>query len=129
MPHLTLDYSENMETRTDIAALCDRIRCAAIETGVFPQAGVRVRAFKATHVSIADGNPENGFIDISVRLREGRDLEPREAAVTQIFEADKTFLEHVIEQHTVALSIEMRNIDAALSPKVNSIRKFMVESK
>ena len=129
MPHLTLDYSENMETRTDIAALCDCIRCAAIETGVFPQAGVRVRAFKATHVSIADGNPENGFIDISVRLREGRDLETREAAVTHIFEAAKTFLEHVIEQHPVALSIEMRNIDAALSPKVNSIRKFMVESK
>lgn len=128
MPHLTLDYSANMEARADISELCDCIRLAAIETGVLPKAGIRVRAFKADHVSIADGSPENGYIDITVRLREGRALDVREKAVNHIFDAAHEFLKPVLDAYPVALSIEMRNIDAALSPKVNSIRNFMKES-
>ena len=127
MPHLSIDYSANMEDRVDISALCDCVRLAAIETGVFPKAGIRVRAFVAEHVSIADGNPENGYIDISVRLREGREQEVREQAVTHLFAAAETFLKPVMDQYPVALSMEMRNIDASLSPKANSIRNFMKE--
>ena len=127
MPHLTIDYSPNMEERIDMTALCDLVRKAAIETGVFPEAGIRVRAFKADHVSIADGNPENGYIDVSVRLREGRDQETREKATAYLFAAIEAFIQPVMNQHPVALSLEMRNIDAALSPKSNSIRNFMKE--
>ena len=36
MPHITLDYSANMEARTDIAALCCHLRQAAAATGVSP---------------------------------------------------------------------------------------------
>ena len=127
MPHLTIDYSANMEERTDIAALCDCIRLAAIETSVFPLAGIRVRAFRADHVSIADGGTENGFIDISVRLREGRDLEVRREATRHIFAAAEAFLKPVLETHPFALSLEMRNIDPELSPKLNSIGQFLDE--
>ena len=128
MPHLILDYSANMEDRTDIAGLCDCLRLAAVETGVFPEAGVRVRAFKADHVSIADGNSNNGYIDISVRLREGRDQDTRVNATQYIFSAAEAYLRPVLESFPVALSMEMRDIDASLSPKVNSIRNFMKEN-
>ncbi|WP_050927966.1 5-carboxymethyl-2-hydroxymuconate Delta-isomerase [Aestuariivita boseongensis] len=125
MPHITLDYSANMEKRTDIPALCDHLRRAAIETGVFPMPGIRVRAFAATHVSIADGDPEHGYIDISIRLREGRDQETREAATQAIFEAAKTFLQPALDTYSIALSVEMRNIDASLSPKTGTIRDHL----
>jgi len=72
---------------------------------------------------------QHGYIDISVRLREGRELEIREKAVNHIFDAAHAFLISVMEAHPVALSIEMRNIDAALSPKINSIRNFMKEDE
>ena len=127
MPHLSIDYSANMEARVDMAALCDCIRLAALETGVFPKAGIRVRAFKADHVSIADGDGEHGYIDISVRLREGRDLDTRKQATARIFEAAEAFLKPALDEYPVALSLEMRNIDAGLSPKLNTIRKFMKE--
>ena len=51
MPHLMIDYSPNLEAHVDIAALCDHIRRAAIDTGVFPMAGIRVRAFAANPFS------------------------------------------------------------------------------
>ena len=125
MPHFTLDYSPNLAPEVDIAALCDCLRLSAIETGVFPKAGIRVRAFAATHVSIADGDPKHGYIDISVRLRVGRDLQTRQAATQAIFDAARRFLEPVMAQRSLALSFEMRDIDPALSPKCGTIRDHL----
>lgn len=125
MPHITIDYSPNLEPEVDIAALCDVLRRAAIETGEFPVAGVRVRAFAASHVSIADGNPEHGYIDISLRLRGGRDLPTRERATAHVFAAAEGFLAHVIAQRSLALSFEMRDMDPALSPKTGSTRDHL----
>ena len=125
MPHITIDYSANLEPEVAIAALCDLLRRAAIETGEFPVAGVRVRAFAARHVSIADGNPDHGYIDIGVRLRGGRDLATRERATAHIFTAAEGFLAHVMARRSLALSLEMRDIDPALSPKTGSIRDHL----
>lgn len=127
MPHIALEYSANMERRTDIAALCDHLRKAAISTGVFPMPGIRVRAFRADYVSIANGDDAHGFIDISIRLREGRDLDTRKAATQAIFEAAKSFLKPAMAQHSIALSLEMRDIDAALSPKSGTTRDHLKE--
>ena len=125
MPHITIDYSANLEPEVDIAALCDLLRRAAIETGEFPVAGVRVRAFAASHVSIADGNPDHGYVDIGVRLRGGRDLATRQRATAHIFAAAEGFLAHVMARRSLALSLEMRDIDPALSPKTGSIRDHL----
>ena len=125
MTHITIDYSANLEPEVDIAALCDLLRRAAIETGEFPVAGVRVRAFAASHVSIADGNPDHGYIDIGVRLRGGRDLATRERATAHIFAAAEEFLAPVMARRSLALSLEMRDIDPALSPKTGSIRDHL----
>ena len=64
---------------------------------------------------------ENGFIDISVRLRKGRDLETRKKATQHIFDTAQNFLNPILEKTPFALSMEMRNIDPELSPKINSI--------
>lgn len=130
MPHFHIDYSANLETVVDFSELCQVIRRAALETGVFPMAGIRVRATPCPHYAIADGAPEHGFIDLSVRLREGRPLDTRKAATAAIFKAAQTYLAPLMARQPVALSMEMRNIDAELSPKAGSIRDFLqTESK
>tara|TARA_B100000287_G_scaffold399449_1_gene417736 strand:+ start:170 stop:505 length:336 start_codon:yes stop_codon:yes gene_type:complete len=106
---------------------CNVLRLAGIETKVFPLAGIRVRAIRCDHYSIADNQPENSFIDISVRLREGRELSIKKDATNHIFAAAEKYLKSVLDQYPLALSFEMRDIDPELSPKVNSIRKFLKE--
>ena len=128
MPHFSIEYSSNLETKIDIGEFCNRLRIAGIETKVFPIKGIRFRAVCCEHFSIADNNPENGFIDISVRLREGRDLETRKKATEHIFSVAEKFLKPILKKYPFALSMEMRNIDPELSPKVNSIPNFMKES-
>ena len=125
MPHFHIDYSPNLEARLDIAGLCVAVRDAAAETGVFPLAGIRVRATPAAHVVMADGNPEHAFLDLSVRLREGRDLEKRKRATAMIFAAIEAYCADVMASSSFMLSMEMRDIDAELSPKASSIRDYL----
>ena len=125
MPHLIIDYSANLEDAVDIAGLCNALRLAATTLEVFPAAGVRVRAIPAPHWSIADGNPDHGYIDISVRLRAGRPQAAKEAATQALFKVAEDFVAPAMNHQPIALSFEMRDIDASLSPKTGSIRDFL----
>ena len=125
MPHLMIDYSVNVETDVDIGALCDTLRDVAASIDAFPLAGVKVRAVRVDHYAIADGNLEHGFIDISVRIREGRDMETKQDAAQKLFDAANEFVADVMQRRSLALSLELRDIDAALSPKSGSIRKYL----
>lgn len=125
MPHLTIEYSPNLVRDVDIAALCDRLRQAAVAQDVFPAAGVRVRAIAADYVSIADGNPAHGYIDVVIRLRGGRSQDAKEAATAALFEVVEQFVAPVMAKRPLALSMEMRDIDPSLSPKSGSIRDHL----
>ena len=125
MPHLMIDYSANVEPDVDMGALCDTLRDVAASIDAFPLAGVKVRAVRVDHYAIADGNPEHGFIDISVRIREGRDMQTKQNAALKIFDAANEFVADVMQRRSLALSLELRDIDAALSPKSGSIRKYL----
>ncbi|KPP86766.1 MAG: 5-carboxymethyl-2-hydroxymuconate isomerase [Rhodobacteraceae bacterium HLUCCO07] len=125
MPHLSIEYSANLDSMIDMHALCDHLRLATIDTGVFPMAGIRVRAFRADHVAIADGDPKHGFLDLSVRLRGGRDLATRKRATEHIFAALTDFMAPALAQHPIALSMETRDIDPELSPKAGTIRDHL----
>ncbi|WP_306143313.1 5-carboxymethyl-2-hydroxymuconate isomerase [Roseibium sp. MMSF_3412] len=125
MPHITIEYSANLDERTDIQALCEALRAEAAGIEAFPAPGIRVRALRADHFSIADGDPKHAFIDISVRLRAGRPQEVKEDAVKRLFQAAQDFLKPVLETSSLALSLEMRDIDPDLSPKTGTIREHM----
>ncbi len=125
MPHIQIDYSSNLDARLDIAGLCAVLRDAAVATGVFPLAGVRVRAIKADHVVIADGNPDHAFLDMSVRLRAGRTAAAKAQATAAIFAAAEGYCAEVMAKSSFMLSMEMRDIDPELSPKASSIRKYL----
>lgn len=125
MPHLMIDYSANVEPDVDMGAFCDTLRDVAASIDAFPLAGVKVRAVRVDHYAIADGNPEHGFIDISVRIREGRDMQTKQNAAQKLFDAANEFVAGVMQRRSLALSLELRDIDAALSPKSGSIRKYL----
>jgi len=127
MPHLIVDYSANLEEAIDMSALCDHLRRAAVQIEAFPAAGVRVRAIPAPHWSIADGDPRHGYIDISIRLRAGRPETVKKLATQAIFDAAQGFLAPVLASRPLALSLEMRDIDPALSPKTGTIRDYLEE--
>jgi 5-carboxymethyl-2-hydroxymuconate isomerase len=127
MPHFQIDYSANLEDVVDMGALCEVIRAEAATIAAFPMPGIRVRAVRVDHYAIADGDPKHGFIDLSVRLREGRTDAVKQDAITRVFAAMQGHLAQAMERHSIALSAEMRDIDADLSPKAGTIRDHLGE--
>jgi len=123
LPHITVEYSANLEDAADLAGLCEMLRATAAALDVFPMSGVRVRALCCAHYAIADGDPENGFVDISVRLRGGRPLALRRDATERLFTAARSHLSALISSRPIMVSLEMRDIDPELSPKLNTIRE------
>lgn len=127
MPHISLEYSANLETALDMYGLCVALKNSAAATGVFPPAGIRVRATACTHSVIADGDPQHGFIDIHIRLRAGRTDAAKTAATDALFATACEFTAAYMAAHPFMLSLEMRGIDADLSRKTSSIRDYLPE--
>lgn len=125
MPHFQIEYSANLETTIDMGALCEAIRAKAATIDTFPIAGIRVRATRVDFVAMADGDPKHGFIDLSIRLREGRPDGVKRDAIDQIFATLKEFMTPAMASHSIALSAEMRDINAELSPKFGTIRDHL----
>jgi len=125
LPHFHLEYSANLEATVDIGALCEAIRDTAASIDIFPLVGIRVRATRVDHYAIADGNAKHGFIDLSIRLREGRSETAKKDAVEKIFDCLRAFMEPVLATSSVALSAEIRDIAAEMAPKYGTIRQHL----
>jgi 5-carboxymethyl-2-hydroxymuconate isomerase len=121
MPHFTIEYSANLDKRADMGAVVELVRKAAVETGIFPLGGIRVRAIRCEHYAIADGNAQFGFLDMVLRLGEGRDLATRKKAGEHIFKAVSAYLDPVFANSKFALSFDMQINDKETSWKRNNI--------
>ncbi|MBX5156335.1 5-carboxymethyl-2-hydroxymuconate Delta-isomerase [Rhizobium sp. NZLR8] len=121
MPHLTIEYSANLDDRADIGALCETLLKTVLETGLFELGAVRVRALRADHYAIADQLPENAFVDLNFRIGKGRTAEEKKGTGEAIFAAAADVLGPLFETPHFALSLEIREIDAELSWKKNAI--------
>jgi 5-carboxymethyl-2-hydroxymuconate isomerase len=125
MPHFTIEYSANLDGRVDMGKLVEVVRKAAVETGIFPLGGIRVRAVSCEHFAIADGSAHFGFLDMVLRLGEGRDLATRKKAGEHIFEALSGYLDPVFASSKFALSFDMQINDKETSWKRNNIHEAL----
>ena len=125
MPHFTIEYSGNLDRHVDIGAVVELVRKAAVETGIFPLGGIRVRAIKCEHYAIADGRANLGFLDMVLRLGEGRDLATRKKAGEHIFRVLSDHLDPVFSASKFALSFDMQINDKETSWKRNNIHEAL----
>ena len=125
MPHFTIEYSANLDARVDMAEVVELVRKAAVETGIFPLGGIRVRAIRCEHYAIADGAPQFGFLAMVLRLGEGRDLAARQKAGEHIFKALSAYLDPVFAASEFGLSFDMQINDKETSWKRNNIHEAL----
>lgn len=125
MPHFTIEYSANLDGRLDIGAVCEVVRKAAVETGIFPLGGIRVRAIKCEHYAIADARQDYGFLDMVLRIGEGRDLPTRQKAGEHVFQVLSKHLDPVFAASRFALSFDLQINDKDTSWKRNNIHEAL----
>ena len=125
MPHFTIEYSGNLDRHVDMGAVVELVRKAAVETGIFPLGGIRVRAIRCEHFAIADGQKIFSFLDMVLRLGEGRDLATRKKAGEHVFKVLSAHLDPVFAQTRFALSFDMQINDKETSWKRNNIHEAL----
>ena len=78
MPHVTIQYTANLDPDANMGVLCaalaEVIRAQRDGDGkrVFPIGGTRVLAYPASIFAVADGAPDRAFVYINVRIAPGR---------------------------------------------------------
>src|SRR5438067_6577028 len=125
MPHFTIEYSANLDALMDMSEVVEVVRKAAVETGMFPLGGIRVRAIRCEHYAIANGDAQFGFLAMVLRLGEGRDLAARKTAGEHIFKVLSSYLDPVFAGSKLALSFDMQINDKETSWKRNNIHEAL----
>lgn len=113
MPHLVLLYSGNLETETDMTALCRRLADAMLtvqdEQGqqVFPTGGVRVFAYPASHYAVADGQHDYAFLYLNLRMGRGRTAAVKQRAGEVLLAAAKAHCELLFAKRYLGLTLQV----------------------
>jgi 5-carboxymethyl-2-hydroxymuconate isomerase len=127
MPHIIIEYSDNLEKKINLDQLIEKVHKIAIDTGVFPIGGLRIRAAKREHYKIADGHPDNCFIHVELKIGPGRDKETKKLALEKIFSNLEDYLRPTHENSPLAMSAELNEFDFELRINKNNIHKHIEE--
>lgn len=127
MPHLVVEYSANLEDRIAIQELVQKVHEAALATGVFELAAIRTRAERRDVYAIADGHKDNSFVAVWVRIAKGRDEESRKRLGKTIFEVVCNHLEKALDARSLAISLEVQEIDPTAAFRKNGLHSLVKE--
>jgi 5-carboxymethyl-2-hydroxymuconate isomerase len=101
------------------------MHATAVGIEALPIGGIRVRAARRELVRIADGHPDNAFINVTLRIARGRPVDVRQAAGEELFATLKEFVDEIYQRRPLALSFEIQEIDPDMRWKQGNIRDFM----
>jgi 5-carboxymethyl-2-hydroxymuconate isomerase len=125
MPHVIIECSSNVGGRANLHAIVEAMHTAALETGVFPIGGLRVRVNESEIFRIADGDPANAFVHVELRIGAGRDLATRERAAKHMFDALTAVLADAFERTPIGISLELNEIVPETSHKLNNLHEYV----
>ena len=113
MPHLVILYTPQLDTETDMSALCRALADAMLtvrdEAGkpVFPVGGTRVLAYPAAHHAVADGSRDAAFAYFNVRMGRGRSPAVQQQAGELLASVVRTHFAPVLAQRPLGLTLQI----------------------
>ncbi len=115
MPHLTLEYSSNLEFETQ--PLLARLHSELAATGAVSLNAIKSRAVRRSEYRVADGDPDYAFVFANLLILEGRPPEvKREFAQRVMAVLKETFGDHIANGY-LSLSVDIKEMrqDIAMS--------------
>ncbi len=123
MPHLTIEYSENLESHLDGDRFLQAMAEAMQSTGVFRTGGVRIRAYPVGRFHVADGHENNGFMALTLKIAPGRTREQKTSIGQSLLATAGKWLEKPLAGGHLSLSVEVSELDPDFRWNVNSIHE------
>jgi 5-carboxymethyl-2-hydroxymuconate isomerase len=125
VPHITVEYSANLEATMPIAALVADVHRAVLATSIFKLGAVRTRAARRDMFVIADGDPQNAFINVVARVTSGRPAEKRRGLAEAIMAVLDQQTATSARSRGLALSVYVEEIDEDGALRKNNLHARM----
>jgi 5-carboxymethyl-2-hydroxymuconate isomerase len=119
MPHLTLEYTDNVDL--DVQPLLARLHEELVATGAVNLKGIKSRAVRLTDYRIADGDPAYAFVHVSLLIREGRPLEVQQEAARRVMNVLKETLGKRFESGYLSLSVDIKEMGEGIAQTLHNI--------
>lgn len=113
MPHLVILYTPNLETATDMTALCralaDTMLAVQDDEGeqVFPTGGTRVLAYPAAHYAVADGKQDYAFVYLNLRMAAGRSDATKKRAGGVLLARATTHFDPLMKDRLIGITLQV----------------------
>lgn len=130
MPHLVIQYSQNLEQKMDVQGLCQTLSQEILAqqdsqgNRVFPIGGTRVLAYPATHYVIADGQGDYGFMYLNFRITAGRPSELVKQVGDALLARLREFMAPVFERETIGYTLQIDEGPEVYDAKEGNLRKL-----
>ncbi len=130
MPHLSVEYSANLDTGGRIGELCQTLariidRQFEGDNKVFPTGGIRVRALRCEHYCIADGTLDAAFVHANFRIGRGRSEAARRAVGEALLAALSRHFSGPHARSGLALSVEVNEFNELGTWKQNDLHALL----
>jgi 5-carboxymethyl-2-hydroxymuconate isomerase len=113
MPHLTLEYSDNLEI--NIQPLLARLHDELVATGAVNMKGLKSRAIRHTHYRIADGDEGYAFVHLNILIREGRPLETQQEVARRAMAVLEDAFGHRFNEGYLSLSVDVKEMKEGIA--------------
>lgn len=123
MPHVIVEYTDNIKEEAQIGVLLKQINQSLIDSGgVFPIAGIRSRAIELKDYVVADGSEDDAFVHVALKIGGGRSEQELKQACDKLFEMIKAHFADLFAKRYLALSMEVEEFSRP-TYKQNNIHK------
>ena len=119
MPHLTLEYTDNLQF--DVQPLLARLHAELVATGAVNLKGIKSRAIRHSAYRIADGNEEYAFVHVNLLIREGRPFEVQKDAAQRVMEVLKETFGDRFEKGHLSLSVDIKEMRDGIAQTFHNI--------
>ena len=119
MPHLTLEYTDNLDF--DVQPLLARLHSELVATGAINLKGIKSRAVRHTEYRIADGNPEYAFVSVNLLIREGRPIDVQQDMTQRVLAVLKETFGERFENGYLSLSVDIKEMKDGIALTFHNI--------
>lgn len=126
MPHCIVEYTDNLVSDNIIPRFLEELAVKFRSRGdIFPVGGLRIRAIRLNEYIIADGRDDYAFVNVTVKIGPGRDLDFQKQFFSETFDIMKSHFSSLFASRPLALSLYVEEASKNGSFKANSIHAHM----
>jgi 5-carboxymethyl-2-hydroxymuconate isomerase len=111
MPHLTLEYTGNIEQEIDFDDLFGKLHRILAGVGAIRLDNCKSRAWRLDHYYIADGGAQHAFVHLVMRFLAGRPRELKQEIGRQSLTILKEAFAPSLAELELQISVEIQDIE------------------